>query len=37
MLREMKGQQSPPGLAAFLAGVPFFAALDERARSQLGK
>ena len=37
MLREMKGQQSPPGLAAFLAGVPFFAALDERARSQLAK
>jgi len=35
MLADMTGQHSLLGLAAFLGGIPFFAALDETARIQL--
>jgi NTE family protein len=37
MLAHVTGQQYPSGEAAFLAGIPFFAALDEPARLQLAK
>jgi NTE family protein len=37
MLAHVTAQQRPPGPAAFLDGIPFFAALDEPTRLQLAK
>jgi predicted acylesterase/phospholipase RssA/CRP-like cAMP-binding protein len=37
MLAHVTGKRHPPELDAFLASVPFFAALDETVRSQLAR